>query len=479
MRRAHVVADVRAAEAALMATLPPGTLMSRAAAGLAAHASELLGRTAGARIVLLVGGGDNGGDALVAGARLARRGARVRAVLLDPGRAHRPGLASLRRAGGAVLSDGEAGAEIARAHLVLDGIVGIGGQPGLRPAAVALVSAATESSALVLAVDLPSGVDVDTGETPAAAVLADATATFGTLKVCHLVDPAAASCGSVRLVDIGLAHMLPAAAVEALEPTDVAALLPAPGRFADKYQRGVLGVRTGAAEYAGAGLLATAAATATGVGMVRVTGDDDAVRLVRERCPEVVLASGQVQAWVVGPGLDPADAPAVAGPVLASGLPTVLDAGALAVLREPGRSVGAHVLLTPHAGELARLLGCTRADVEASRLTRAREAARRFGATVLLKGSTTLVVAPSGAVRANLSGTPALATAGSGDVLAGVAGALLAAGLSALDAGSVAAWVHGMAGRLAAQRNGYPTAQHVLAALPHALLRARLAESMP
>ncbi len=479
MKQAHLVVDVRAAEQALMATVAPGTLMARAATGLASYAGEMLGRVAGARVVLLVGGGDNGGDALYAGALLARRGARVRVALLDPQRAHSNGLAALRRAGGAVLNDTDAPDEIARAHLVVDGIVGIGGQPGLRPRATTLASSAAESPAPVLAVDLPSGVAVDTGETPASSVVADATVTFGTFKVCHLVDPAAALCGGVALVDIGLTGLLPAPAVEALEPPDVAGLLPEPGRFTDKYRRGVLGVRTGAVDYAGATVLATAAATVSGVGMVRVTGDDDVVRLVRARCPEVVRAQGQVQAWVVGPGLDPLDAEGAVGPVLASGLPAVLDAGALAALPALGPSAGGDLLLTPHAGELARLLGCTRAEVESAALHHARAAAQRFDATVLLKGSTTLVVHPSGAVRANPTGTPALATAGSGDVLAGLAGALLAAGLSAVDAGSVAAWVHGVAGRLAASRAGYPSAQHLLDALPEALLRARLAQSVP
>lgn len=476
MQHAHPVAAVRAAEQALMATLPPGALMRRAAVGLAVRCADLLGRVAGTRVVLLVGAGDNGGDTLHAGALLARRGARVVAVLLSPDRAHPGGLAALRRAGGRVCPEGRSLTEVVTADLVLDGVVGIGGQPGLRPAAQRLAEAAHDSRALVVAVDLPSGLDVDSGATPAPHVRADATVTFGTRKACHLVDPAAAACGRVSLVDIGLGPWLGEPSLQALEPPDVARLLPVPGRQADKYRRGVLGVHVGDPAYAGAAVLAAGAATRGGVGMVRLQGEQAVTALVRSSCPEAVLAPGRVQAWLAGPGMTAQQAgPAVAA-VLAAGLPAVLDAGALEAL--PAR-LDAPVLLTPHAGELARMLGWPRERVEADRLAAASAAARRWGATVLLKGSTTVVADPAGPVRVNPTGTPWLATAGSGDVLAGLAAALLAGGLSPLDAGSVAAYLHGLAGRLAAERVGAPNAQDVLAAVPSALLAARLAESLP
>lgn len=177
MRTAFSVETVRTAERALMARLPEGALMQRAAAGLAAACAELLGRVYGSRVVLLVGSGDNGGDALYAGARLARRGAGVAAVLLAPERAHAGGLAALLRAGGRIVGAGAgptAGAAAAagvgvveeavlRADLVVDGIVGIGGKGGLRPGAAQLAACVAESRAAVVAVDLPSGVDADTG----------------------------------------------------------------------------------------------------------------------------------------------------------------------------------------------------------------------------------------------------------------------------------------------------------------------------
>jgi hydroxyethylthiazole kinase-like uncharacterized protein yjeF len=476
MITAHRVVDVRTAERKLMDRLPPGTLMQRAATGLAVVCARLLGRVSGSRVVLLVGAGDNGGDTMHAGARLARRGASVSAVLLSPQRAHAGGLAALRAAGGRVVDEADARDGIARADLVLDGIVGIGGSPGLRPSAAALAQAAHAAPAQVVAVDLPSGVAVDSGQVGASHVVADVTVTFGTHKICHLVDPAAAACGRVHLVDIGLTELLPAPAVQALEAPDVVELLREPSRDADKYRRGVLGMWVGAPEYAGASVLATSAAAAGGAGMVRVVGDPEVTGLVRRSCPEVVLAGGRVQAWLAGPGMDPEQATLVVPTVLACGVPAVLDAGALPSTPGP---IGGDVLLTPHAGELARMLGCTPDEVQADRLGFARRAADTFGATVLLKGSTTLVAGPDAPVRANLTGTSWLATAGSGDVLAGLAGALLAQGLATPEAASVAAFVHGVAGRLAAQHAGSPTALDVLAAVPEALLWLRLGESIP
>ena len=216
MRRAYTVEQVRAAEAELMARLPEGALMQRAATGLAVAISNFLGGTYGTRVVLLIGSGDNGGDALYAGARLARRGARVTAVLLSA-KAHAEGLAALRAAGGRVGSTDD----IPAADVVVDGIVGIGGRPGLRPDALAAVELADEHGVPIVAVDTPSGVDVDSGETPEPHVRAALTVTFGTHKICHFIDPAATACGPVHLVEIGLD--LPSAPVESLQAADVRA----------------------------------------------------------------------------------------------------------------------------------------------------------------------------------------------------------------------------------------------------------------
>ncbi|MGY0069210.1 NAD(P)H-hydrate dehydratase [Streptomyces sp. QTS137] len=498
MRTAYSVETVRAAERDLMARLPEGALMQRAAAGLAAACADLLGRghgrVYGSRVALLVGSGDNGGDALYAGARLARRGAGVTAVLLAPERTHAAGLAALRRAGGRTVgttdadatsgtrADTDAVTAVRRADLVVDGIVGIGGKGGLRPAAVPLAEAAERSGAAVVAVDLPSGVDADTGEVRGTAVRADLTVTFGTHKPGLLVDPAREYAGSVRLVDIGLDLTAGSAGpvLEALQHADVARLLPVPGAESDKYRRGVVGVVAGSARYPGAAVLAVAGALRGGAGAVRYVGP--AAQDVIARFPETLVSdrgpkhAGRVQAWVAGPG-----AGDDAGPVaeaLAAEVPVLIDADGLRLADASAvRARSAPTLLTPHAGEAAALLGVEREEVEGGRLAAARELAGRYGATVLLKGSTTLVADPGDgggggegkgiAVRVNPTGTSWLATAGSGDVLSGLAGSLLAAGLPARDAGSVAAYLHGLAGRYAA--DGAPVGAHdVAAAIPAA-----------
>ncbi|MGW3629475.1 NAD(P)H-hydrate dehydratase [Streptomyces sp. NPDC005122] len=469
MRTAYSVETVRTAERELMARLPEGALMQRAAAGLAAACADVLGRVYGGRVVLLVGSGDNGGDALYAGARLARRGAGVTALLLAPERTHAGGLAALRRAGGATVVSGNgflgtARELIRRADLVVDGIVGIGGRGGLRPDAASLADYAAESRAVVVAVDLPSGVEADTGEVHGPAVRADLTVTFGTHKPGLLIDPAREYAGSVRLVDIGL-DLPDAAELEALQHVDVAARLPAPGAESDKYRRGVVGIAAGSARYPGAAVLAVSGALRGGAGAVRYVGP--AADAVISRFPETLVSdlgparAGRVQAWVVGPGAGE-DASAVAE-VLAAEVSVLVDADGLRLAdRATVRGRTAPTLLTPHAGEAAALLGVSRESVEGARLASVRELAARYGATVLLKGSTTLVADPGGGVvRVNPTGTAWLATAGSGDVLSGLAGSLLASGLSALDAGSVGAYLHGLAGRLAAE--GAPVGAHDVA----------------
>ncbi|GGO90029.1 bifunctional NAD(P)H-hydrate repair enzyme [Nocardioides phosphati] len=466
MRHAHTVAQVRAAEEA-SPDLASGVLMQRAARGLAHAVIDLLGGAYGRRVVLLVGSGDNGGDALYAGAYLARRGALVDAWLLSE-RAHPGGLAALRAAGGRTV------ASAARADVVVDGIVGIGGRPGLRREAVAAcralgvrVGADEHARPLVVSVDLPSGLDADTGRVEGSHVMADLTVTFGTEKVAHLVDPAAAACGTVHLVDIGLD--LPAAAVEALQQADVATLLPVPEGADHKYTRGVVGVRAGSATYPGAARLCVAGAASGLVGMVRfraVDGDEDTARRVVAARPEVVTNAGRVQAWVVGSGGGDRAADALAEAV-GDGVPVVVDADALAAVDGP---LAVPAVLTPHAGELAQLLGMERAEVEADQLSAVRRAADRFGAVVLLKGRRTLVAEPAGRVRVNTTGTPWLATAGAGDVLAGLIGSLLAAGLDPFDAASVGCWLHGAAAT-AASAGGPLTASAVADALSAAVRR--------
>ncbi|OEV10991.1 bifunctional ADP-dependent NAD(P)H-hydrate dehydratase/NAD(P)H-hydrate epimerase [Streptomyces nanshensis] len=480
MRTAYSVETVRAAERELMDRVPPGALMQRAAAGLAAACAGMLGRTYGSRVVLLVGSGDNGGDALYAGARLARRGAGVSAVLLSPERVHEGGLSALRAAGGRVLTAPGAVVEgaavpvepvIARADLVVDGIVGIGGSGGLRPAAVELLELVRSP---VVSVDLPSGVDADTGEVSGVAVRADATVTFGAYKPGLLIDPAREHAGALRLIDIGLGPYLgDRPAVEALQHRDVGELLPRPGPESDKYRRGVVGIVAGSARYPGAAVLAVSGAQRGGAGAVRYVGP--AADAVVTRHPETLVSqgppskAGRVQAWAVGSGLGE-DKDRLED-VLPADVPLLIDADGLRLADEAAlRARSAPTVLTPHAGEAAALLGRERADVEAHRLASARELSDRTGATVLLKGSTTLVVGPGG-VRVNPTGSGWLATAGTGDVLSGLIGSLLAGGLDALDAASAGAYVHGLAGRLSPRPAGASDVAEALTAAWRDLLR--------
>jgi hydroxyethylthiazole kinase-like uncharacterized protein yjeF len=366
---------------------------------------------------------------------------------------------------------GDPAADVAAARLVLDGIVGIGGTGGLRPDAAALVAAIRGP---VVAVDLPSGVDADTGAVDGEAVTADVTVTFGGLKTGLLVGAGVEHAGEVRLVEIGLD--LPAPDLRVLEPADVAALLPAPGPRDDKYTRGVVGVAAGSSVYPGAGVLCTGSAVRGGAGMVRYAGT--AADQVRSRWPEAVVTAGRpgeagrVQAWVVGPGIGTDGAAAgLLRDVLAQDVPVLVDADGLTLLaKEPEllRGRAAPTVLTPHDREFERVAG----PVGADRVGAARRAAAELGVTMLLKGNATVVAGPDGRAYVNPTGTPWLATAGSGDVLSGLGGALLAGGLDPVLAAALAAYLHGRAGAIAAG-GASTTAAGVLDALPSALREAR------
>lgn len=524
--------QVRAAEEPLLAAGAP--LMERASFALAGAVArelrELRGRVRGARVALLVGGGNNGGDALFAGALLAGRGVAVDAVLAAE-RVHEAGLAALERAGGRAvrLRDGAGGADrsgpgggardgaqdaaaaaarLGAADVVVDGLLGIGARGGgVRGAAGELVALLQDRRAegdgpLVVAVDLPSGVGVDDGTRSGPVLDADLTVTFGGAKPALLLPPAASAAGRVEVVDLGLglgagpgaglgAGDEATPAVVRLDAADVADLWPVPAPDAHKYTRGVLGVVAGTRAYPGAAVLVTTAAVLAGVGMVRYLGD--VADLVVARRPEVVTGTGRVQAWTLGPGITPEDAAqrrriehAFDG-IVHRGEPAVVDAGALALLPP---HVGPHVVLTPHAGELARLLAerggrddrVAREAVEAEPLRWARRAHELTGATVLLKGAVTIVVGPGEAVYAQADAPPWLATAGAGDVLAGLLGALLAGRdddvhddpTLAAALAAAAALVHGRAAEHA--NPGGPIAARAVAQALPATVAALLAE---
>src|ERR1700722_11074446 len=366
-------------------------------------------------------------------------------------------------------------------------MLGIGGRGGLRePYATLAQLAANARNAATVAVDLPSGIDADTGVVAGPAVRADVTVTFGAVKPGLLIDPGAGHAGVVELIDIGLGPSLGTSPdANAPQAGDIAALLPGPTAESDKYRRGVLGLLVGSDRYTGAAVLATGGAVHGGAGMVRLVTFPGAAAAVRQLHPEVIITEldgeaglrsgsspapsggglkfpddvGRVQAWAVGSGMGTDDAAAQRlGAVLATTLPVLIDADGLTVLARNRELLprAAPTLLTPHAGELGRLLGAEPADIEARRLEYARRAADRLGVCVLLKGSTTVIAPPNGVdpVLVNTTGTPWRATAGTGDVLAGLAGALLAQGLLPPQAAITAAYLHGLAARLAARELG-------------------------
>ena len=464
--------QVRAAEAAVRSGLPDGALMQRAASAIAAQALAMLGFSYGARVLVLAGPGDNGGDALFAGAELARRGVAVRAVLAVPERAHAAALAALLSAGGRLTRLDAAGS----ADLILDGLVGIGARGPLRESLLPAARLAMSSPAPVLSVDLPSGVDPVTGAVTGEAVTATVTICLGALKTGLLVGPGRVHAGRVLLVDIGIGDALAEPALYQLTDGDLGALLPVPGPSDDKYSRGVVGVVAGSAQYPGAAQLAVGSALLGGVGAVRYAGH--AAREVSRRHPEVlvtetVTGAGKVQAWAVGPGLgDTPEAIQSLRQVLAADVPVLVDADGLNLLaadRAPLAARTAPTVLTPHDREFERLFG----PVGDDRVAAARRAADSSGAVVLLKGYATVIAAPHGCCYVNPTGASALATAGSGDVLSGLIGSLLAAGLEPLTAAAVGAYLHGRAA--AAAGPGPVSAPDLVAALPTVIAGLRRA----
>ncbi|MDQ4501896.1 NAD(P)H-hydrate dehydratase [Sinomonas sp. ASV322] len=454
MITAFTGSQIRDAERPLLERGRGSELMSRAAHGLCrVLVSELFrskGRLYGASATAVVGKGNNGGDALFALAELAARGVRTTAVLASSS-AHPEALAAFVARGGRVET------RLRAADIVVDAVLGTGASRDYR-------APFERPAGLVVACDLPSGVDADTGFASDAVWRADVTVTFGALKTGLLVGRGRALAGRVEVVDIGLGPHLFEPDAFILEPRDVAALLPTARDDWHKYVRGVLGIVAGSEQYPGAAVLTAAAALSTGVGMVRHVGPPRVRDGVLAALPEVVASDsveGRVQAWAIGPGIaDDAAQHRAFDVAVQSGLPVVIDASGLE--RIPGPRLGGRAVLTPHAGELARMLtragvDVEREDIEARPIRWARFAAERLGATILLKGPATVCAAPDATVCVQSSAHPYLATAGSGDTLTGVLGALLATVPEArpVHLAAAASVIHGLAGRLAAEEGPF------------------------
>jgi len=445
--RAYRVEVIRRIEERAIAVQGVDVLMQRAAAAVAASASDLLRSTTGGRygrhVMIMVGVGNNGGDALFAGVRLARRGVRVTAVRCL-GTPHPAASAALIAAGGRLVDLDDVITRLP-CDLVIDGILGIGGRPGLPDQVAQLVQSVLDRNVPIVAVDLPSGVAADTGAVPGAAVRATRTITFGERKPCHLLRPALAYCGDITVVDIGLgADHEEAADLLGLDEDDLAHAWPYPNERSDKYARGAVGVDTGSDQYPGAAVMSVYGTVYGGAGYVRFLGAERPAATISAQLPNVVFSPGRVQAYLFGSGWGHrSDGARVLADAAEQGLPAVVDADGLGYLPKPAP---ANWLLTPHAGELARLLGRERSWVEEDPVRAVTAGAEQTGAAVLLKGATQLVAAPDGGqVLVAVPGPAWTAQAGSGDVLGGVCAALLAAGLDAQQAGQLGASVQAVA----------------------------------
>lgn len=449
------VAQMREADERTIAAGTPGTTLMQAAGEAVAQA--IARRWSPRPLTVLCGPGNNGGDGFVAARLLAEHGWPVVVALLGEREALRgDALFHAHLWGGPLVAlSPEA---VRHAQLVVDALFGAGLSRPLADAAAQTLAAARARGVPLVAVDVPSGVDGDTGAS-LGAVGADLTVTFFRKKPGHLLLPGRALCGDIEVADIGIsASALAACQPQTHEnaPSCWLAGLPALRHDTHKYQRGHALIR-GGYPMTGAARLAALGAARAGAGLTTVAAPAESLAIYASHLLSVmvqplahpadlsdVLEDGRHTALLAGPGLP--DDPVTRDTVLAllgTGKPCVLDAGALTAFRyEPDtlfRAIEGPCVLTPHEGEFQRLFGVDGSD----KLSRARHAAARSGAVVLLKGADTVIAAPSGRAIINVNAPPTLATAGSGDVLAGLITGLLAQGMPAFQAAAAAAWLHG------------------------------------
>ena len=457
-------------------------LMERAGRAVARAARELAGGAYGRRAVVVCGKGNNGGDGLVAARRLAGWGIRTSVVLLeDPEELREPAAGNIWRLaedrGVRVRTFHERGLEreLERSDVAVDAIFGTGFRGMPEDEWAAAIAALNAASAPVVAVDIPSGVNGATGAVDGEAVRATVTVTFGAAKVGAILLPGAEHAGVVRVVDIGFPDDLVRADTWLTEPSDVASWLPRRDAETHKRASGVLVVVAGSRGMTGAARLIARAAGRLGAGLVTVASARSALPPIQAGLTEPTFLSlsetedGTISAdaadalldrlqtadaLAIGPGLttSPETVAFVRDVVRRSPVPLVLDADGLNAFVGDGsalRDRRSDAVLTPHVGEFARLTGVKARDLDADRPTHVRALARSAAAVVLLKGSRTVIAEPEGRVLVNVTGSPILATAGTGDVLTGAAGGLLARGMSPTEAAAGAAYLHGLAGLFA------------------------------
>lgn len=482
MKRLLTADEMRAVDAEAVALgVPVDALMERAGAALALAAAARLGPNG--KAVVLCGPGNNGGDGFVAARHLAALGRPTWVQLVgasaDGLRGAPAHMWAALEGTGARRGSSAPSWRMGRGDVICDALFGTGlsRAPGSGYAeAIARIRRWRGLGATVVSADLPSGLSSDTGQPFEPHVEADVTVAFAFAKVGQAVEPGAGLCGELRVVDIGMpadaGRVLRAPATWLLEAGDARALVPPRPRQGHKGTFGHVLVVAGSAGKSGAAALSGLGALRGGAGLVTVATRPAVLDAVLAHAPELMGAplegAGPLgpddwpglaravagkDALVLGPGLGVGDG---TGALLARWLdegavPTVLDADGLnALAGDPsalGRRRGAPALvLTPHPGEMARLCGLSTAAVQERRLGVARDAAARFGAVVVLKGARTVVAAPDGELIVNPTGNAGMATAGTGDVLAGLLGALLGQGLAPAQAASLGVYVHGAAG---------------------------------
>lgn len=484
--------------------VPAAALMERAGRAVARAAVDLVGGVYGRRAVVVCGRGNNGGDGLVAARHLARWGMRVAVLWADePGDLREPAAGNRGRLGevgltATVATDDAYARELGRADVAIDAIFGTGFHGVPEGPWAAAIDALNAGTVPVVAVDVPSGVNGATGAVAGRAVACALTVTFGAAKAGAVLLPGAEYAGVVRVVDIGFPEDLMDADVFLTEPSDVEAALPPRAPDAHKRASGVVLVVAGSRDMTGAARLIAEAAGRAGAGLVIAAVPRSILPVVQTAVTEAVFlglpetADGGVSATAVDPvlaALQGADALAI-GPgltahdetarfvrdvVAASPVPVVVDADGLNAFA--GRAADlrdrkADAVLTPHVGEFGRLADLTAEDIAGDRVRHARALAVTTDAVVLLKGSRTVIAAPDGSVRINPTGSAVLATAGSGDVLTGIIGGLLARGTRPLEAAAAGAYLHGLAGIFAGRRTGDGTvAGDLLRHIPDAVAR--------
>ena len=423
----------------------PGPALMDAAGRAVARA--VMRHTRPCRVLVLAGPGNNGGDGYVAARLLRQQGWPVRLTALAAPRDGSDAAAAAKawQAPAVAFTPQEA----ARADLVIDAVFGAGlTRPVTGPVAETL-----QAARRLIAIDTPSGLDGATGAVLGYAPAAELTVTFFRLKPGHLLLPGRALCGRIELADIGI----PEAVLPAIAPLTFANLpalwrLPALTAESHKYSRGHVTI-IGGASMTGAARLAAEAARRAGAGMVTIaaTGAAETYRsgepglLVSDAAIANLLRDDRRQVWVCGPGLGPDQARSAFPALVAANRAVVGDADLFSAFSGDPDALRGAAVLTPHAGEFARVFGAPESD----RLSAARAAATRTGAVVLLKGADTIIAAPDGRAAVNLSAPPWLATAGAGDVLSGLIAGLLAQGMPAWEAAAAGAYLHGRAAALA------------------------------